>query len=333
MSIGWGEVTRRQLLRLLFDLGLVGLSGYIIYDIMQNRAEGAMDHPRYMARGKELFDVKWMTFLPMVYKPPPAWRGACVPWQWPGRTHNTVGWWYDYRHQRQHMGEPNYVPMIWSHPEEPLTQLAIDFPGKHWMLFNEPDSPGQANMHWWEAADWYAQYYHEIKLGDPSAKIGGINLHRIAPDGQTCGLGSCPYFEQFWVRARNQGAELDFYCIHDWFGRYHNGFVGGALDWHSMELHLARVMAILGKQVPVWLTETAGLLGPGGTVQGELDFMASLMNWVNTTSGVPIVRLAWFSRYYAASQPWASNLAVSEEPDAPLSEVGRAWAGTSLAAP
>jgi len=255
---------------------------------------------------------------------PHGWKGTAVAWQYPGPVQ--ADWWYDYRHRETQLADPTFVPMVWSMAETDLESLAKKYPGRHWLLLNEPDNPLQANMTCDIAAARYAEYYHAIRRGDPTAHIGGPNILFILSDGQTTGHGFTDYSGAFIREVQRLGAGFDFWCFHLWFARYHDGILyrwGDArVDFQAAENHIAHVRRMLG-DVPIWITEAGGELGPGTDHQAYLQDMETLIIWLRTEGfALGIERVAWFSRYWDEGGYWYSSLYRS---DGSLSPVGTAW--------
>ncbi len=116
--------------------------------------------------------------------------------------------------------DPGYVPMIYCTSEaggpDPagLTELARRFPGRVWLIFNEPDNADGCGgaieswmlqhrdlfpddlydgHHWTELGRYfgeqYAKYYDALKSGDPSARLYPLGLLELPMPSLTPGVG------------------------------------------------------------------------------------------------------------------------------------------------
>lgn len=238
-------------------------------------------------------------------------------------------WWYDWGIFECYYHVLKYVPMVWSGaaPAKLTAQAAAIRAARgsgadiYWMLFNEPDDAWQANLSSTLVTTRYINYYLAIKAGDPAAKIGGIGITWIEPDGSVSKHGRNhwpgPIVETNYVRTFFQGlsawnvtrppemrAYVDFWTFHDWFGRWHNSIVTynqpNNLTWEPVEKHIAKVKEYSAWLAPgpisdFWLTETGYQLGGGGNATQAAIYMDRLFAWAATPS--PVSRIAWFASF------------------------------------
>jgi hypothetical protein len=158
-----------------------------------------------------------------------AWKAVANPWRADAAGPALWGmgsWWYDwsaggrqadadpqtatgqdaYQLIQDAMADTAYVPMIWApHDVVPAqltpalaAQLAAEFPGRAWLMFNEPDNdnPGGCGLHikakypgFFSAHDWtglgkylaqqYIAYYDAIKAADPTARLFPLGLLQL----------------------------------------------------------------------------------------------------------------------------------------------------------
>jgi hypothetical protein len=113
---------------------------------------------------------------------PPAnnnyWRGAGAPLQSGGVETldqlTNVSWFFNWSFTGS-WEDPRYMPMVYgaSHANQldQLASYASNYPGKTWLIFNEPDISEQANLTPAEGAGLYAAVYDAIKGADPTAKL------------------------------------------------------------------------------------------------------------------------------------------------------------------
>lgn len=92
-------------------------------------------------------------------------------------THN----WYT---ARQFLEEPRHTPSIWNHVYRPsmrdLVMLADDFPGRTWLLYNEPELPMQANTTPGDAAI-HARYWTEAIGEEGRTGCCGVSVDERLP--------------------------------------------------------------------------------------------------------------------------------------------------------
>ena len=92
-------------------------------------------------------------------------------------THN----WYT---ARQFLEEPRHTPSIWNHVYRPsmpdLVQLAKDFPGRTWLLYNEPELPGQADTEARDAAI-HVAYWTDAIANNGRTACCGVSIDERLP--------------------------------------------------------------------------------------------------------------------------------------------------------
>lgn len=115
-------------------------------------------------------------------------------------THN----WYT---ARQFLDDPRHTPSIWSADFRPgsivdLADLAADYPGRTWLLFNEPEFAGQANTSP-EIAAVHVRYWQEA-IGDNGSIACCGNLFYPS-------LGGIQWIEEYLAAG---GPVPDYWHIH-----------------------------------------------------------------------------------------------------------------------
>ena len=92
-------------------------------------------------------------------------------------THN----WYT---ARQFLEEPRHTPSIWNHVYRPsmrdLVTLADDFPGRTWLLYNEPELVGQANTSAHDAAI-HVAYWTDAIANNGRTACCGVSVDERLP--------------------------------------------------------------------------------------------------------------------------------------------------------
>ncbi len=148
-------------------------------------------------------------------------------------THN----WYT---ARQFLEEPLHTPSIWNHVYRPamrdLVHLADDFPGRTWLLYNEPEFSGQADTTPEDAAI-HARYWVEA-IGDEGKIACCGNLFFPA-------LGGLDWLERYLAAG---GPVPDYWHIHiyaanewEW-----NMAIGGWQRWNAEHGNLPTIISEAG---------------------------------------------------------------------------------------
>lgn len=179
-------------------------------------------------------------------------------------------WEYNWAAERNTLSSsgPEFVPMLWGEKmfdEWPdAVEKALSSGSKHIFGFNEPDYPEQANMSPQDAVDaWKTHmnpYADRAKLGSPAVTNSNEN-------GQ--GLE--------WLRsffdACDGDCKVDFLAVH-WYA--------SASQFESFKSHVEDSLDLAREQgiSDVWVTEFRG------EGDGELEFLAKAMSWLDDKDGV-----------------------------------------------
>lgn len=106
-----------------------------------------------------------------------------------------VGFWHNWSHSPSYFADPLWMPMVrcWNQLRstypctsldtlETVAQQARDYPGRSWLLGNEPNDASQDNWTVEQAVTVYGSMGRAIITADPTARLilGGVNL---APPG------------------------------------------------------------------------------------------------------------------------------------------------------
>lgn len=212
-------------------------------------------------------------------------------------------WFYNWADRVADFADPKFVPMIWKTPSNDMIAKANNFPGRYWLLFNEPNRADQANLTPAVAATIYQTVYSQIG-NKAKLVVGGVGT-----DG-----GS--WLSQFlgkivaWPPA---GIHVHLY-----------GWGTTESDWAKYVVDLKALKTITQSRFPnceFWLTETGYL---SGTQYGHTPEF-TLENWMNPLIKiVPLVgfdRVCWFTSY-GTKYP-ASNLMNSVSGG--LTVLGQEW--------
>jgi len=199
-------------------------------------------------------------------------------------------WFYDWGvHAKFFDYSTEYVPMIWSERLDwyggasRVAALAAANPGRYWLIWNEPDLAGQANI----TPDRGAQLYHQMEeliLGaDPTAKliIGGVSQ-----------LGWPQWPEQFLAAYKTlYGKEPTHvgWHLHFYPGDEVNTDPDGAAKHTQEYVQNARAWVDNNGGGELWLTE----FGVGSTDKAAQAYMSRIVPWLQNYKGVN--RFAWFA--------------------------------------
>ena len=91
---------------------------------------------------------------------------------------------HDWYTARQFLEEPRHTPSIWNHVYRPtmrnLAALADAYPGRTWLLYNEPELPSQANTTPGDAAI-HARYWTEAIGDNGTTACCGVSVDERLP--------------------------------------------------------------------------------------------------------------------------------------------------------
>jgi len=206
------------------------------------------------------------------------------------------------------------------------TQFAQQYPGSHWLAFNEPENPGQANCSVEAAADAYYLLYNTIKAADATAKV-----YCCGTEANSWGMNWMEGFRQAWLSKYGDGSSggppIDGTHIHLYpyinlsgyvitHGPYDvqplideaNNYMATALTWWHTWPHTAPVI------VSEW-----GILGDWNcdpSVWWEkppytdvANYYIAAQQWLNERTWVEssLWFSSWNSPWYGPSNLWAST--------------------------
>ena len=148
----------------------------------------------------------------------PAGLGVGAPWQSDDNIPAMLdalrpGWWYDWRFECT--GSPGYVPMIWSDGiwathQGTIESLIARWPAAFWLLWNEPEIEGQANMEPAMAAALTAQIAGDygINYAAPGVAWGRVGMEwlnaYLAAGGP---VPHCWHIHIYWSHTPTEWAE------------------------------------------------------------------------------------------------------------------------------
>lgn len=194
-----------------------------------------------------------------------------------------VSWSYSWGLSAKYFADPiEHVPMIWGkdYNVETVADLASTYPGRSWLIWNEPDYWQQANIAPAQAAQIYRGLRSLIKGVDPTARliVGGVyNLN----------LGWLTSFRnEYWALYG------EWPVVEGWHVHYYRG----PTDYNSalwrQDMDAVRTwMAANGGTVEVWLTEFGSLNSDAAAAQ----IMQEQVPWLDAQPWV--TRYAWFATY------------------------------------
>ena len=223
--------------------------------------------------------------------------------------------------------DPRYVPMIWCMADvnagptpAQVANLARQYPGRVWLVFNEPDNnidqcgsridqdpryhPFFQNQNWTGLGTYLAQQYilyrDAIKAADPYSRLFPLGLlHLPMPNlqGQSWDR-AIPIWNAFAAELSRQGRYLDGVAIHAYpynVSTFHQGCTDSHLDHQCVKESLLAAHGFFqslsmttGK--PIWITEI-------GTLASDL-----FQSWTTTRDGFENPMLQWFNQHIKPGQ-------------------------------
>lgn len=274
-------------------------------------------------------------YLGIKPKPSPNyWRGAGAPKQSGGTEMltnlNNVSWFFNWSPSGP-WEDSRYVPLVFSEnidSQAELDQLAnqaSQYPGRTWLVFNEPDITDQDNLSPTQGAQLYQQLYDTVKGADATAKLF------------CCGtaFSNTAWLEEFRQNLTRPVDGIHFHgypcsrsvsqeCIggpnyYSFNERFNMTLMKQKLN--SFYSYLQSKTEFAGK--PVWLSEIGVLSIAAYDSQTKVrdKVMNPLLNYLQKGGGwQKFARVAWFSTRYALYD--ASNLTKS---DNSLTILGTRW--------
>jgi len=177
-------------------------------------------------------------------------------------------------YSENNLDNPKFDPMLWKVTQGNINQaerLAKQYPGRNWLIYNEPEGSDQANTKPEDAAIWFDKVYKAIKDADSTAIIACCGV-MVRNEG-------IAWLDKFVAKIKNKP---DVWHIHiyinsqnfnDWLS-FWNWF----LWWNNKS----------GSNLPVYVTETCA------TYQtAQEDFIASLFEYRHPL----LQRVYWFSTF------------------------------------
>ena len=217
-------------------------------------------------------------------------------------------------------GDFEFVPMVWgagSNGDRSYTQQELDdfatiaqnHPGSYWLIWNEPDLGGQANITAAVAAGIYKPLRKAIKDADPNAKmiIGGMSSD---PEVWVS------WAREFRANFSNPNNKYEGWHVH----LYACGTAYDVTTWRqTIKDYRHWINANGGGEL--WLTEF------GCLSQDEPRIIQDQLDWMETYSGID--RYAWFYAGTGGFTNMRANLFNGYLPSSPsfgLSSMGEIYA-------
>lgn len=189
-------------------------------------------------------------------------------------------------YQDANMVNPKYDPMLFKLNAASINKaisLAKQYPGRTWLIYNEPEGSDQSNTIPEIAAYWFDLAYVKIKEVDPTAKVVccGVMIRTEGIDWLTKFVKEVKYKPDIWhIHIYINSQEMsDWLSFWNWF-----------LHWN----------AEFGNNLPVYVTETCG------TYQVKQErLLKSLLEYNHPL----LKRVYWFSAYpEPIVSDWKCNL-------------------------
>lgn len=222
---------------------------------------------------------------------------AINPSQYQDKAKELTNCYYNWRLTEANFQDSNFTPMIWKPTNKNLLtvgELVIKYPGRTWLVYNEPEGKDQANTTPEVAATWFEQTYKLIKNLDPTAKVGCC--------GNMVRQESFDWLESF---IQNTNTKPDFWHIHvyafDGKTTTWKNFIDYWWYWNSKNWNLNTS-----------ITETCGM-----NSENQVD----LLNFVSSYQHPKLLSIYWFSAYEESLQ-WNCHLLNN---DGSLTTLGNEW--------
>lgn len=193
-------------------------------------------------------------------------------------------------YQEANLPNPLYNPMLFTVTEKGITQavrLAKLYPGRTWLIYNEPEGSDQSNTKPEVAAEWFDKAYTQIKEVDSTATIACCGV-MVRPEG-------IDWLDKFVKEAKHKP---DIWHIHIYINSQNMN------DWLSFWSWFLWWNNKSGDNKPVYVTETCA------TYQtAQEDILTSLIEYKHPL----LKRIYWFSAYpEPIVKDWYCNLLNTE---------------------
>lgn len=195
--------------------------------------------------------------------------------------------WYNWAiYSEDNLKNPSFNPMLWVVNEGNLktaVNLASKYPGRTWLIYNEPEGSDQSNTKPEDAAIWFDKAYKAIKDADSTATVAccGVMVRNEGIDWLDKFVKSAKYKPDVWhIHIYINSVEMsDWLAFWNWF-----------LWWNDKA----------GNNLPVYVTETCSTYQP---IQDKL--LLSLLDYKHPL----LKRVYWFSAYHEPIvNDWKCNL-------------------------
>ncbi len=194
-----------------------------------------------------------------------------------------VSWFYNWYVAPELFAQTDfeYIPMIHARENnfDSIEDLARSYPGRYWLIWNEPDYYKSDNLNAVDAAREYRTLRPLIKGADPTAKliVGGVYLSSV--------LQWLTDFRNEYYKLFGDYPEVEGWHVHLYKGRtdYDKG------EWRSIVNSWPRWMEDHGGMREIWLTEFGCLNADvtAGTIMNDQ------VGWLETLPW--LTRYAWFA--------------------------------------
>lgn len=224
--------------------------------------------------------------------------GVGMPWQTEQYIESALNtlhpsWWYDWRFEN--IAHDKYLPMIWSdaiwnNNQEVLISLFKRWPKKLWLLLNEPELVGQADMSPQDSID----LLNDILIYDIEYAFPGVSL---SSDGYT------------WIEEYLSKSDIlpNYWHVHIYNCRSAN-------EWEDAWNKFKSWMVSNNVVKPVIISETNGW---DGSVESQCLVMNKIVETLNSDS--LLFSVAWFATRYE----WNNGYPMLFDDNNALTDVGK----------
>jgi len=235
--------------------------------------------------------------------------------------------------------------------QQTVRMAAEKFPGKYWIIHNEPNVKEMGNMTPAEYADALHWYAGLLKSADPTAKLVGPSVLNWSHTCESCGgftqgLAWTDQMRTAYLDRYHEEPPLDVWSLHtydlDWRTLPQGNAQRQIEQMQGMRAWLDSIPALTGK--PIWNTEIGlhwgypGLDFRNGLAYplGDFDFnhveryMRTVFGWLNENAEALKIERWFLWTAWMGPESWQEQwggITLTDGPaaDAPLTRLGRLY--------
>lgn len=193
-------------------------------------------------------------------------------------------------YSEDNLKDQKFDPMLWKVTDGAINQavrLAKQYPGRTWLVYNEPEGQDQANTNAIDGAKWFDKAYEAIKTADPTATIAccGVMIRNEGIDWLNVFIKNAKHLPDVW--------HIHVFVNQNDF-KVWKQFIDYWWNWNSSN----------GLNKPTFVTETCGMYATA-----QEDLMIGVIQYKHPL----LKRVYWFSAYpEPIVKDWYCNLLNSD---------------------